>query len=462
MVNRLLTSVRGKGLGDGTPGTASTRGSRCVAGRLVLLILTAVVAASSGCAWNGFAGDVEARHYSKRIILSADGSRAAYVWTDRCWSLVPWPPPMPIDTLAEAKTEWVGWCNPDGTNHLARIDGQLRVSGGYGNSYSVRSITFSPDGRHLAAALKNRIEIIDTATGDVQRLKGTRGRITSVCWFDNTQLAYATVSDSDQTEDGRLVRSVYRHAIDKAEPVRVFSRGSKRAHYTPFCESWAPDGRTVLLTEGRELWRLDVSSGASEVLVQAIPSADLPGEEEDGLMDRDMDWDINWSPDGRQVSVLASGGSGRGKLRLAGVLDCRSWEFTDLKEKFLRKVGDTWVRPILCTPDGFLLVTAPKPGRSVTYLVRCDPWQVIDFSQRYGDGLPRGLTGFQTVQQLIPGWLAVGPGEGDSVMTAVDYDGRRRVRIANHPARLSPDGRKLAEVVRKGKIVIRPVDLSGK
>lgn len=444
----------------------------------ILILLVPAFAFSSGCVWRGFAGEVENRPYTDRIIFSADGRQAAYVWTDRCWSLIPFPPAMPIDTLAEAKTEWLGWCSPDGTNHLVRIDAQTHFGGGFGNSRSILGIAFSPDGRHLAAVLEDRIEIIDTGTSEVQQLTCPRGKFTGARWFDNAQLAYATTRITEERPGAVVERSVYRQAVDKGKPVCIFSRTSRRPDYRAFRESWAPDGRTVLLAEGGKLWRLDIASGASSVLLRVAPPAEgqrdslptasgphsqpliLLGEKAYGW-EPDTDWDIDWTPDSRQASVLARD-SCQANLLLAGVFDCQSWRFTDLKKAFRRDVGGRWVLPISWTPDGFLLVSSLKPGRWAISLVRCSPWQVTDFLGRYGKELPRNMNGVGVVQHLMPGWLAIGPGEKDPMMYAVDYDGKKQSPLTKHPFKVSGDGRRLAEVVSKGKIIIQTLDLPEK
>lgn len=450
---------------------------------LILILLVPVLVASSGCAWGGYAGEIGGRPYTDRIVLSADGRQAAYVWTDRCWSLILFPPPMlifppliPVGSLAAAKTEWLGWCTPDGTNHLVRIDARTRVFGGFGNSRSIRGIAFSPDGRHLAAVLRDRIAIVDTGTGEVRQLTCPRGEFTSARWFDNTQLAYATTSRTD--EPGVLVRSVYRQAIDKGKPIRVFSRTSRHQDYAAFRESWAPDGRTALLSEGLDLWRLDIASGAIALLdrVTTYPEKQRdPLSTTSGMFDpppipfkteayggvMEVNWHMHWRPDGKEVSVLAIGPTWA-KLLLAGVFDCQSWRFADRTTAFYRDVGDRWVQPISWTPDGLLLVRASKSGTWSISLVRHDPWRVIDVSERYGKELPHNTNGFAVVQHLMPGWLAIGPGKKDPMMYAVAYDGKRQRPVTKYPFKISGNGRRLAEVIRKGKITVRTLDLPGK
>ena len=431
--------------------------------RSILAILIPGCLLISGCAWRGYAGELDPP-YTDRIIFSPDGQQAAYVWTDRCWSLIP----LYIDSLAAAKTELLGWCAADGTNHIVEID--RRAHFGFGGSRSVLCIAFSPDGRHLAAALEGRIDIVDTATGKVRRLSGPPGKFTSATWFDNRQLVYALTNSLDDGQGAKVERSVYRQAIESQEPVRLFGRKSSRPEYTAFRESWAPGGRTVLLAEANELWRLDLTSGDVALLARAPtrgnpvvgtyePTLDPKGNESG--FEITTDWTINWKPDGEVVSVLASH-SVDARLLLAGVFECESWRFTDRKAEYYRDVAGRWVSPISWTPDSLMLVSWSKPPRAPVGLIQYKPWKVIDFSDRYGNELPRNGNGFQTVQTLSPGWLAIGPGEKDPMMYAVDYDGKKQIPLTEHAFAVSGDGRKLAEVVSKGKIVIKALDLPAK
>jgi hypothetical protein len=439
--------------------------------RRILAILIPGCLLISGCAWRGYAGELDPP-YTDRIIFSPDGQQAAYVWTDRCWSLIP----LYIDSLAAAKTELLGWCAADGTNHIVEID--RRAHFGFGGSRSVLCIAFSPDGRHLAAVLEGRIDIVDTATGKVCRLYGPPGKFTSATWFDDKQLVYAMTTSVGQQRRPIVERSIYRRAVDSQESVRLFARKSSRSDYIAFRESWAPGGRTVLLAEANKLWRLDLASGADKLLARAPTLAKTdagplrstpdpndrplakPGEH-DYEFEIETNWDINWNPDGEQVSVLARD-SVESKLLLAGVFDCKSWRFTDLKAEYCRDVGDKWVMPISWTPDGYLLVRGPKPRAGAVNLIRFSPWEVIDFLGRYGKELPHNASGFEVVQHLSPGWLAIGPGEKDPMMYAVDYGGKKQIPLTENAFAVSGDGRKLAEVVSKGKIVIKALDLPAK
>lgn len=440
--------------------------------RGILAILIPGSLLISGCAWSGYAGELSNPPYTDRIIFSPDGQQAAYVWTDRCWSLIP----LYIDSLAAAKTELLGWCAADGTNHIVEID--RRAHFGFGGSRSVLCIAFSPDGRHLAAVLEGRIDIVDTATGNVCRLYGPPGKFTSATWFDDKQLVYAMTTSVGQQRRPIVERSVYRRAVDSQESVRLFARKSSRSDYIAFRESWAPGGRTVLLSEGSELWRVDLSSGAASLLIRAPklaitdlgpaalasdPNDPPPAEPDEHKLGFEIEtyWDINWRPDGQQVSVLASDSVGSNTL-IAGVFNCKSWRFTDLKTEFCRDAGDKWVSSISWTPDGFLLVRCFKRPKGTVTLIRFSPWEVIDFLGRYGKKLPHNASGFEAVQHLSPGWLAIGPGEKDPMMYAVDYGGKKQIPLTENAFAVSGDGRKLAEVVSKGKIVIKALDLPAK
>lgn len=441
----------------------------------ILAILFPVCLLLSGCAWRGYAGETEMRPYTNRIVFSPDQRQAAYVWTDRCWSLIP----LYIATLAEAKTELLGWCTPDGVNHLVEIDRRVQI-GGFGNSRWIHSIAFSPDGQHLAVVLADRVEIIDTATDRRQRLAGPAGEFTSAVWLDSNQLAYAMSNSLGDGPGAGVERSVYRQAIEGGQPIRVFARKSGPPGYDAYHESWSPDGRTVLLAEANELWRLDVTSGAVSLLTRA-PTRGNPGTRpyqptldpvagSNGGFGNEATWCIKWKPDGEEVSVLASD-SASAKLLLAGVLECKTWRFTDRKQEFCRDVGDTWVLPISWTPDGFLLVRWQRRPRWPFGLIRYSPWKASELLKAYGKDLPVTSNGVEVVQPLAPGWLAVGPGEDpgwwprvspdqkDPMMYAVSYDGKQRIPITKNDVAASPEGRKLAEVVGKGKIVIKELNL---
>ena len=386
-------------------------------GKISLLLMISSGLAAGGCAWRGYAGEVEDRPYTDRIVFSGDGRQTAYVWTDRCWSLIPFPPAMPMDTLAEAKTEWVGWCTPDGANHLVRVDGRTRCGGGFGNSRSICALAFSPDGRRLAAVLADRIVVIDTADGSARRMPSPGGELTGAAWFDDARLVFATTRADRAPPGAVVVRSIYRQAVDGGEPVGVFSRTSRRSSHVAFRASWAPDGRTALLTEGRELWRVDLADGeATRLLHLAPPAGSAPSDRrprvfgDDGsAWGADANWDIHWKPDGREVAVLASDAIGA-DLLLAGVFDCRSWRFTDLKAAFRRDLGPKWVLPISWTPDGLLLVRCAKPGRWAISLVQCRPWRVTPLPEPPGGEFPVNDSGRQVVQPLTHGWRSARDG----------------------------------------------------
>lgn len=421
----------------------------------VVVALVGVLGAAGGCAWTGYAGELETQPYTDRIVFSRDGMRAAYVWTDRCSSLIP----LGFVPLAEAKSEFVGWSGPHGrSDSLTLIDAKCTL-GGFGNLRSINGLEFSPDGAHLAAVLEDRIEIIDVRSGKRRRVSPQRGKIASMRWFSSNCIVYAT--DTAVSADGlhKARKSIFREEITTpAHRVQLFSKWSKRSRHEAHKEFWSPDGGAALIIEAPNVRLLDLGSG------QLTRVARLANCEID---------EVAWKPAGSAALCLftdrkydTSGGySTSGKLLKAILVDRTTREVTDLTAAFRRVAGETYVGIISWTRDGQYVLTRGYPTSDQQtrdhkiYLIRPRPWQVIPFRDNYGKALPRNYVGFPVVQTLRPGWLAVGPGKKDPMMYAVDYQGRRVIPVTKYPFAISPDGMRIAEVIRNGKVTIRELKL---
>jgi dipeptidyl aminopeptidase/acylaminoacyl peptidase len=419
----------------------------------LLAILSPVLAAlaGGGCMVIGFAGELENRPDTDRIILSSDGQRAAYVWTDRCLSLIPWPPAMPMDRLGELKTESVGWCNPDGSNHLVAVDVRSRLNGSFGNSRSIEGLTFAPDGGHLAVFLRNRITIINTASGALTTPPCPDGPFVGAGWSDDGHVVYITENDRQSEPGPEMRRSVYCQAIDGDRPIWQLSWPSWRGSYGVM-EPVSTDGQHVLLVDGEELRCLNTKDG----LVKPLTRFHLPKESRysRGLFAGAVRWSFRWAGDGSRAAALAEDDT-TGRLLQAAVVDCQTGHVQDLTEAFRCYLPDRWISLISWTADGLILVQAAEPNGWGIYLVRPEPWKVDRFQDHYTKELPHNTNGNHVVQPFQKDWLALGPGTQDAMMVAVDYAGKHEVPITKLPFVIASDGSRIAEVLGKGNIRVR-------
>ncbi len=172
-----------------------------------ILIPVLLLALIGGCSSTGYVGTGYQSEdpTPNRIVFSKDNKQAAYIWTDRWTSMIPFPPCYPISPLAELRTERVGWINGSSRNYLVSIESRAQV-GGTGNAEWIHDLSFSPDGGLLAIAVGKRIVVFNTDSGRREYGLMAAGEVTALLWPSSGEVIYVT----DQSEHER---KVYRQTL---------------------------------------------------------------------------------------------------------------------------------------------------------------------------------------------------------------------------------------------------------
>jgi WD40 repeat protein len=185
---------------------------------------------------------------------------------------------------------------------------------------------FAPDGRTLALARGDVVQLFDLATGkEVRRLEG--------------QQVFGTVAFSP---DGRTLLTANLLAVGTDHTVRLWDVTTGKEVWRVDTHPWgelrvafAPDGRTVAAVGGR----YDTQNKRSEGAVLLLDAA--TGKELHHLAGhRDQVQALAFAPDGR---TLATGGWDR---------TVRFWEVATGRERRQPLTAPAGIRTLSCPPDG--------------------------------------------------------------------------------------------------------------
>ncbi len=189
----------------------------------------------------------------------------------------------------------------------------------------VTAVAYRPDGKLLAAGVRDKVTLLDPATGDaVRTVTGLDGRVTGVTFSPSGELAVAC-----GTPGKSGVLSVYA-ATDDAKPVTLTAH--KDAIYAL---TFSPDGKT-LATAGYDrlikLWAVPLSTASR-------PTATLTDHS-------DAVYALAYSPDGK---LLASAGADRA---------VKLWDTASNKRLYTLPDATDWVYAVAWHPDGKTLYGA--------------------------------------------------------------------------------------------------------
>jgi RNA polymerase sigma factor (sigma-70 family) len=285
-------------------------------------------------------------------------------------------------------------------------------------SYWADTVTFSPDGKHLAAAAGSSVIVWDAAIGrELCRLKLKEGRISAVAYApDGKSLAgvvNATICLWD-TATGQELRRLTGHQ-DEIERMAFAPEGRVLAS--------ASRDRTIRLWDpatGKEIRRLDGPINLAPDIDPPAPG--LPKAKQRGIVA------LAFSPDSRSLAASATGDRAY-----------RVWSTTTGKEicRFEDPHQDGMALAFL--PDGKTLVSGGWDGSIRLWDLatrkerRCDPGHegpILSFAL-FPDGKTLAVGGFRTIRFWEPD------------------RGRERQRLAGHRQGVShiafaPDGKRVA------------------
>ena len=381
----------------------------------------------------------------KAVTFSPDGKNVAYVWSDTIESVIPfW-----IDTMGAATAEYVGYCRTDGPSEhrLVRFHEHAAFPGS-AVRHVVRYVAFSPTSTHLAILCRHSLHVIELATGLGRRLSPLgQGEVTSFRWLSGREVVYGFEFGPEAWPDRR---TLFRQRIDgDACRVVLFTRPGNRAPFNVFRERWSPDGSRALIRVSKGVRLLEVATGKVSPPLKNLRSPEMSSH-------------VMWRPDGAVALYCYKNATGS-RTQHAFLIESSSLLVKDLTARFRDLLGRnrSW-EPELWTGEGkYVVVTGMK-----TCLIRLDPWQAVRFEDQYGRDMPVRRSGYRTIEYLRPGWLRLVDDRmtrsafGDRIDSlAVDYQGKRVVPISKRPIAISPDGTRFAEVVRKGKVIVKPLDL---
>jgi WD40 repeat protein len=270
-----------------------------------------------------------------------------------------------------------------------------------GHRASVRSVSWSPDGRRLATASWDGTARVWDADGrKILALEGHRSQVNCVAWSpDNTRLATASWDGTARVWDA--VRGRELHRLD-GHTGRIWS------------VAWSPDG-TQLATGSQDatarVWDAD---GGRERLA-------LKGHAGDVVC-------AAWSPDGKFVATGSADGT------------ARVWNAADGRERLILKGHAGWVNSVAWSPDGTRLATGSRDGKVKV-------WEAVSGRETL---IHEGHAGWINCVAWSPDGTRLATGNSDGTARLWDADGNRELLILpGHPCQVncvawSPDGKLLA------------------
>ena len=390
-------------------------------------------------------GDV----YGDRLILSPDNTDAAYVWTDTvvCWAMI-WPPGVPA---FYARNELIGWSSSDGQeNHLVEIE-KYDVCLKYPEQHETKLIPdlrYSPDSAHIAARVwtgsrDSRIVVIDVKTEQqVQLRPPSPGTIRQMRWVSPNEIAYvASMGEGNVWRDPMRKVLFFQDISGESDPKEIFSGDPlSKDSWSPRL-FFSPDAKAILVAATPEISILDLSTGQISSLIKA---------------DRLILMRAIWKADG-SAAVLIFGDVKDGP-----------WFSPDepMKRVVLANLDKGTITELT---DGLQTIERSKKlliafgGEDQLVFVterRVDLFHIDDKGASPADSrkLPLHRGGYRP---LLPGWIVAGPTglSNERNSTALSYNSAHRVTLGDRHCRISDDGSRIAEVIRKGKVTVRPFEL---
>jgi hypothetical protein len=308
---------------------------------------------------------------------------------------------------------------PEGKTYY-RLDGEL---------------FFSPDSQNLAAVCANHIIIINTKTGNINKLHYDGEWFDSLRWLSEQEIVFSTKYDK-KTIFWRLNIT---DNTDNRTKIHEWERGYPISDKLPpglhslLVFSFSPSAKFVLFTIPRNndlaVKLLNLETGQTRTFPISLCR-------------------LAWKPDGTKLLLYLF------DEKKFYLVETETMEITELTEQFLENIGkhvdiDHIMLSSLWTPDGKYVVFSVKESVSsqnpfnkyTGYLVQLDPFKIIFSKKQHQFG-----------RSPIPGWIFIR--EGDTFNWA-DYAGNLGVRMKEWVPRLvwSPDATHAAKI-KDGEVVI--------
>jgi len=344
------------------------------------------VAGSSRVAWlcllaAPLAGCLARTGYTP-VCLSPDGTTAAHIQGD-----IFWPAPMPVP--GSLRSEYVHWYRVDAPDQRRT----LRIMGGaYDDPEHAKDLCFSPDSRRLAVLTRQRVLVVDTATGrqrQVARIESAAPiwrQLWAVGWLSDEEVCYGTRSygrncaKAAAGEPGCPTMTVYRCRLGDGDPkpevlyrrqfpkTRVCGIRANGVRVDGLNLFLSPNGRYVLFSprpRGQEVMLADMTTGKEW-------RCEMPG--------RNNLAEASWRRDGSAVFCRLCHSKGKPNYRYC-ILDARTGRARTVPElKPEQKSRELRLEP-LWTADGKYVVakhyTPRKRGWGWPVLIQPEPWKVI-------------------------------------------------------------------------------------
>jgi hypothetical protein len=427
---------------------AVMKNSACQLNSALAVVVGLMPLVGTGCCFfGGHPGALGRDVYGDRVVVSPDNSQAAYVWTDQmsCFLLYPIP-------FSYVRNELVGWSSPDGQeNHLLEVQG-YSVSFKYPEvlwdheTPLIKDLRYSPDSAHLGVMLDDRIEVIDVRTADRIQLKPpVRIIIRAMRWVSPSEIAYvASVGDGNAWRDP-MKKTVFIQDISGASgPTEVFSgEPTAEAPWSPRL-FFSPDGQSVLIAQKPEMSILHLSTREVSPLMNADQLVALRAV---------------WKPDGSAVLLI-----------FADINDCPHLYVKDkpinrVVLANLHKGTFTELTDGLKNIENSLKLHVAWAGEDQLVFVQESKVDLFNIDDKGAS--PAGSWQIPSswsrdrLRPLLPGWVVAGPTHLRNIRDsyALSYDGKQRAPLSDYHCVVSDDGSHIAEVVRKGKITVRSLDL---
>lgn len=419
--------------------------------RFLTIVVICMLLTCAGCVMaRGHAGAPHGGVYGDRLILSPDHRDAAYVWIDEVgiWATPLLWPPLPV---SYAVNELLGWSSAGGQqNHLVELQ-RYDVFLEYPTQYETKRIAdlrYSSDSAHLAAMVGaggkyNRIEVIDVNTEQRTQLRlRSPGSIRQMRWVSPSEIAYvASLGEGRPWLDPMKKILFIQDIAGDSDPKEVFSgEPSLEDKWSP---RWffSPDAKSVLVAATPVISILDLSTGQVSPLMKA---------------DQLILAKAVWKADGRAAALFL------------GDVKEGPWFGPDepMKRVVLANLDQGMITDLT---DGLQGIESPWKMRIAfagqDRLVFVNERQVHLFNVDEKGASPAGIWKLPHrrggYHPLLPGWIVAGRTSQSNQRnsTAVSYNGERRAHLSNHHCVVSDDGSRIAEVIRKGKVTVRPFEL---
>lgn len=311
--------------------------------------------------------------------------------------------------------------------------------------WKTHDLSIAPDSKHLTFILRDRVRIMSMEDGTMWTLSERDETATSVRWASPTEVVYMAVRKVKKDKTYHWRKTIWRHRIFAVEErkarTEVYST-INRTNDTIFKEFWSPNRRYALLIEPVTMRIIDVETGNVNAAIRKRSG---------------INRGVCWHPESTKVFTVFGWGEDQEGPEGAALIDARTNEVTDYSGHFREFFGTNPFRAWDWTVDGKYIITFDMRMLYV-HLVQLEPWYPIRFEAKYEKKIPKEFGDIKVMRSLAPGWIWVRPNrEGPTY--AMDYRGEYVIPIATHNWAVSPDYERIAEVIDRVTLDIKPLDL---